>query len=107
MWADARDKGERDARHAQIETVLAAWSTWKGDFAAFCEHVQRDLRLDLGRTMIQSIFFAHGERAPARRRRSSSDEAALRGSFETFFPGAQWVADGKQLEVIINGERFH
>jgi hypothetical protein len=93
-----------EARLARIETVLAAWRTWSGSFTAFCEHVQRGLRIELGKTMVESILFAYGERTPARRTGRSRDEEALRGAFETFFAGAQWVADGKTVEVVIDGE---
>ena len=34
------------------------------------------------------------------------DELALRGSFRTFFPGAQWVGDGMQVPVVVDGQRF-
>ena len=98
---------EHDAKSAKLETVLAAWRVWSGDFGAFCEHLRRDHRLELGNTMISTILFAHGERTPARRGRRSSDESALRGAFQTFFPGAQWVADGKTLEVVIDGQALH
>jgi len=101
-------KDEHEPTSAQLQTVLAAWRAWNGDFGAFCEHVRRDHRLELGNTMISSILFAHGERTPGRRGgRSSRDESALRGAFQTFFPGAQWVADGKTLEVVIDGELWH
>jgi hypothetical protein len=98
---------EREAKLAQVEAVLDAWRTWRGNFSAFCEHVRRDLRIDLGKTLIANILFAHGVRRPARRAGRSRDEHALRGAFETFFPGAQWVADGKQVEVVIDGEVHH
>lgn len=98
---------EPDAKRARIETVLDAWRAWRGDLTAFCEHVRRELRIDLGKTMITSILFAHGERTPVRRAGRSRDEHALRGAFETFFAGAQWVADGKSLEVVIDGEVLH
>jgi hypothetical protein len=96
-----------DAKHVQIETVLAAWRAWRGDFGAFCRHVRRDHRLELGATLIASILFEHGARTPARRPGRSRDEQALRGSFETFFAGAQWVGDGKRLEVVLDGKQFH
>lgn len=102
--SDEHASDEHDPKLAQIETVLAAWRAWHGDFGPFCDHVRHDHRLDLGNTLIASILFAHGERAPARRNGRSRDEHALRGAFETFFPGAQWVGDGKTLEVSINGE---
>lgn len=96
-----------DARQAQIETVLAAWRAWHGSFGAFCAHLRRDHRLELGTTLIASILFEYGLRVPARRVGRSRDDEALRGSFETFFPGAQWVGDGKQLAVVIDGKTFH
>lgn len=101
---DESTSHEHDAKLAQIETVLCAWRAWSGDFTAFCEHVRRDHRLKYGKTMIASILFAHGERTPARRAGRSRDEEALRGAFETFFAGGQWVLDGKTLEVVIDGE---
>jgi hypothetical protein len=97
---------KHDARQAQIETVLAAWRAWRGPFRGFCEHVRRDHRLELGTTLIASILFEYGQRVPARRSGRSRDEEALRGSFETFFPGAQWVGDGKLLKVVLDGKTF-
>ena len=84
--------------------MLCAWRGWHGGFGAFCEHVRREHRLELGNTLIAHILFEHGERTPARRPGRSRDDHALRDAFETFFPGAQWVADGKALEVVIDGE---
>jgi len=104
---EARRDGEHDAKLARIETVLDSWRAWRGDFTGFCEHVRRELRLELGKTMIASILSAHGERTPRRRAGRSRDEHALRGAFETFFAGAQWVADGKTVEVVIDGEVLH
>lgn len=97
---------EQDGKHAQMETVLVAYRAWSGDFTSFCEHVRREHQLEIGKTMIASILFQSGERRPARRAGRSRDEHALRSAFETFFPGAQWVADGKQLEILIDGEVF-
>lgn len=96
-----------DARQAQIETVLAAWQTWHGSFTAFCAHLRRDHRLELGTTLVASILFEYGLRVPARRDGRSRDDEALRKSFEIFFPGAQWVGDGKQLAIVIDGKTFH
>jgi hypothetical protein len=105
--ADEPRAAEHDVRQAQIETVLAAWRVWRGPFGAFCAHLRRDHRLELGRSLIASILFEYGVRTPARRGGRSRDEHALRGAFETFFPGAQWVGDGKQLTVVIDGKIFH
>jgi hypothetical protein len=104
---DPEREAKRDARQAQIETVLTAWRAWHGSFGAFCTHIRRDHRLEFGTTLIASILFEYGLRVPARRDGRSRDDEALRKSFEIFFPGAQWVGDGKQLPVVIDGKTFH
>ena len=97
-------RGGADALH--IETVLAAWRTWEGDFSPFCEHVRHHLRVPFGRTALASILETHGARRAQRRTGRSPDETALRKSFETFFPGAQWVGDGTPVAVTFLGQRF-
>jgi hypothetical protein len=104
---DTQHEPDCDAKLALVETVLNAWHNWHGDFSAFCQHVRRNLRVEIGKTTIANILFTHGARKPARRRGRSRDEHALRGAFDTFFPGAQWVADGKRVEVVIDGEVLH
>jgi hypothetical protein len=89
-----------------LETILAQWRTWRGDFSAFCSHLRRHLRLPYGRTLIASILAQLGERIPNRRPGRSPDEKALRGAFETFFPGAQWTGDGSPITVMLNGQQF-
>jgi hypothetical protein len=68
--------------------------------------VRRDLHVPFGPALITRILSTHDVRRPARRGGRSSDEIASRGSFVTFFPGAQWVGDGMQLPVVIDGHRF-
>ncbi len=102
----APESPEPDARSVQVQTVLSAWSAWDGDFSPFCEHVRTEHRVPLGKSLIASILFAHGARTPERRTGRSRDEEATRGTFETFFPGAQRVGDGKQLELVIDDEAF-
>jgi hypothetical protein len=89
-----------------MQTVLDAWTRWSGSFLDFCKHVQRDLRVPFGRDLVRRILATHGQRKPARRDGRSPDEIALRGAFRTWFPGAQWVGDGMQVPVVIDGQRF-
>ena len=89
-----------------IQTVLDAWARWHGDFGDFCEHVRRDLLVPFGRALISHLLHAHDLRTPARRGGRHSSEIASRGSFITFFPGAQWVGDGMQVSVVLDGQRF-
>ena len=96
-----------DATVPKIETLLDAWRRWDGSvLAPFGEHVRRDLHLDFSNAMIGALLFEHGERIPKRRPGRTPDEEALRGAFETFFAGAQWVGDGTEVEVPIDGEVF-
>jgi len=88
---------------AHIETVLGAYAGWCGGFVAFCEHVQQELRIGWGRDTIAQVLELHGARRPQRRPGRSPDERALRGAFQTFFPGAQWVGDGMTVPVGIGG----
>jgi len=94
------------ATSVQTEVVLSCWKTWRGSFGDFYKHMRDKQRVPFGRSLISDILFVHGERRPARRRGRSPDERALRGAFETFFGGAQWVADGSPIPVTINAERF-
>lgn len=94
------------AEEAQMQAVLDAWTRWEGGFVDFCEHVRTHLHVPFGRDLIGRILLVHGARRPRRREGRSSDERALRGSFRTFFPGAQWVGDGMQLPVVVDGQRF-
>lgn len=95
-----------DVEMLHVQTVLDAWSRWSGSFVDFCKHVQRDLHVPFGRDLVRRILATHGQRKPARRDGRSPDEIALRGAFRTWFPGAQWVGDGMQVPVVIDGQRF-
>jgi hypothetical protein len=89
-----------------IQTILVEWSVWEGKFLPFCEHVRANLRIPCGRTAIAAILEAHGVRLGKRRAGRSPDEKALRESFEAFFPGAQWVADGTPVVVCLFGQDY-
>ncbi len=104
--ATLADAERPDAEGAQMQTVLDAWPRWKGGFLGFCEHVQGELRVPFGRDMLARILEVNGLRRPARRDGRTPDEIATRGAFRTFFAGAQWVGDGMQVPVVVDGERF-
>jgi hypothetical protein len=91
---------------AHAEVVLACWETWRGTFGDFCEHVRQEQRVPFGASIISQILFVNGKRRPQRRPGRSPDERALRGAFETFFGGAQWVGDGSPIAVTVNDQRF-
>jgi hypothetical protein len=91
---------------AQIQTVLSAWADWHGSFGSFVDHIHQDFRVPMGRQGIAHVLEASGVRQPRQRKGRLPDELALRESFETFFPGAQWVGDGMQVPVRVGGETF-
>lgn len=103
---DAEAEPTSEPMSSHIQTVLNAWDGWQGGFIDFCEHAQTDWRVPFGRSLIGQILEAAGVRLRRRRPGRSPDEQALRGSFETFFGGAQWVGDGSPIIVVINGQRF-
>lgn len=98
--------GPPDLMPAQLETVLAAWKTWDGTFKDFAEHVRQNLRVPFGIQLVARVLEQSGVRLRLRRPGRSPDELALRSAFETFFPGAQWVGDGKKLMVVLGGQSF-
>ena len=89
-----------------VQTVLVEWDAWEGGFVAFCDHVAEHLRVPFRRTAIAAILAAHGVRLRRRREGRSPDEKALHESFETFFSGAQWVADGTSVVVRFFDQAF-
>lgn len=97
-----------DPAPARIQAVLDAWERWTNKhrgFRAFCDHVSFHLRIPFGRKHVSDILTAHGVRIPKRRGRPP-DASANRGGFLTFYPNAQWVGDGAQLDVHLNGQRI-
>lgn len=95
-----------DADSVQMQTVLDAWTRWDGTFVGFCHHLHDDLLLPFGHDAVSRILQVHGLRSPTHRKGRSPDESARRGAFRTFFPGAQWVGDGMQVPVLVDGRRF-
>jgi len=89
-----------------IETIVTQWRSWEGSFTDFCDHLQRHHRIPFGRSFISNVLEELGERTPDRRSGRSPDERALRGAFETFFPGAQWVGDGTPVEIHFGEQSY-
>lgn len=97
---------ESDVQSLHVQTVLDAWRRWDGSFLDFCEHVRVGLRVPFGRSLVRRILETHGLRHATKRSGRSPDESARRGAFKTHFPGAQWVGDGMQVPVAIDGAPF-
>lgn len=97
------ESSEVELSNAHFQTILVEWEHWGGSFRDFFQHLQHDCRIPFGRSLITSILETEGVRRPARRPGRPPDEEALRGTFETFFPGAQWVGDGSSINIVIDG----
>lgn len=104
--ATSAQAGEPVGETREVRLVLDAWSRWRGSFRDFCEHARRELRVPFRRSLLARILAVHRVRLPERRPGRSPDERATRGAFRTFFPGAQWVGDGMQVPVAVDGRRF-
>jgi len=104
--ASAPKNPEREVRSLRLETLQKEWSCWKGSFGDFCNHTRNHLHIPWGRTLIGNALEQLGVRKRKRRPGRSPDEKALRGTFETFFAGAQWQGDGSPINININGQTF-
>ena len=63
--------------------------------------------MPFGRDLVRHTLEVAGVRKAIRRTgRRDPNEAALRGAFRTYFPGAQWVGDGMQVPVVVDGQPF-
>lgn len=104
---DAASSDESGAVEAlRIKSVLEAFRHWRGSFVGFCAHVEHDLRIGYGRDLIRRILETEGLRRTSKRSVVERDAIATRGSFRTYFPGAQWVGDGMQVPIVVGEQRF-
>ena len=103
---DTPDEPPTDpAVHADTATILLTYSSWTGSFVTFCEHLRTDHGLKCGRTYVSSVLQAAGLRSP--KRRGGPKQAPWSGeTFRRLFPGAQWIGDGTELAIELDGKRF-
>ena len=72
--ATSTESADDEAAHPRIQAILAAWKSWQGPFTKFCQYVNHELRIPVGRTFISSILSLRGLRKPRRRPGRSPDE---------------------------------
>jgi hypothetical protein len=89
-----------------LAAVARAWQQWDGPFTRFCEHIQRNLGISWKRCTVAARLASLGLRQPRTRPARRVDARAPRGSFATYFPGAQWVSDGSTVTMRVNAQRF-
>lgn len=105
--ADESDQAACDqassATDTAVATILARWPAWSGTFGEFCRHLRAHHRIEAGQTFVSHVLEAGGLRVP---RRQKPDKLWSRHSFKELFPNAQWIGDGSQFFVEIDGQRF-
>jgi hypothetical protein len=89
----------------EYDTVITLWDAWKGNLSDFCTMVKQQ-GIALSRARIEQVLFVSGRRSRKPRKRHRIDSEAVRGALERFFPNAQVAADGKYVELVLNGERY-
>jgi len=77
--------------------IITLWMSWNGPFNAFCEMLRREQRLPFSDTYIGDFLKVAGLRE--RKPRTPVEAPWSRGTFQRFFPGAQWLGDGTTIAV--------
>lgn len=101
----AQDNLDELAVHPDIATILLTYRRWSGRFGAFCDHLREQHGLRCGRTFVASVLQAAGLRATKRRGGPKSAPWSP-DTFRRFFPGAQWLGDGTELTIEVDGQPF-
>lgn len=89
----------------QIATLLVEYPNWKGTMSGFCEYARTELGLPFGRGFITTVLSAAGLHTP-KPRNSPHQAPWSRGAMRRDFPGMQWFGDGKQLSIVLRGQRY-
>ena len=91
----------KDVHLRQITTL---WQSWRGTFLGFCQMLKEQQRLPYGATYVGNLL----ERAGLRKRKSQGQKEASWSSntYRTCYPGAQWLGDGKTVQVYWGDECF-
>ena len=91
----------KDVHLRQITTL---WQSWRGTFLGFCHMLKEQQRLPYGATYVGNLL----ERAGLRKRKSQGQKEASwsPNTYRTCYPGAQWLGDGKTVQVYWGDECF-
>ncbi len=86
----------------RLSLIINEYTSWKGTFTAFCDHLGRNHRIPFKKTFIASVLASVGMRH--KRKKKQPPPPWSDGTYETLFPGFQWVGDGKQLIMDVLGK---
>ena len=85
-----------------MNRIVAEYEPWQGSLPAFVDHL-RSLGLRYGRETVSQILHLAAARNLLRR---PPPAPHARGSTFRPPPGVQWTSDGKQVDVVVDGETF-
>jgi len=85
-----------------VAQVIELYKRWNGPLDRFREVLLEHHRIDISWHLLRSLLALTGHRKLEKRRGLRNPET-IRGALERFFPGAQLMADGKQLQVELDG----
>jgi len=86
----------------EVATLQLEYANWQGTLSDFCTYARDELGLGWGRDFITSVLVLSGQYRP-RSRDGAGREPWSRGTYKTLFPGVQWLGDGTQVALDING----
>jgi transposase InsO family protein len=87
---------------SEVATLQLEYANWQGTLSSFCTYARDELGLGWGRDFITSVLVLSGQHRP-RSREGAAPEPWSRGTYKTLFPGVQWLGDGTQVVLDING----
>lgn len=88
-----------------LATIQLEYADWQGTLSSFCTYVRDELGMDYGRTFITSVLVLSGLHRP-KARQLDVQAPWSRGTYQTLFPGVQWLGDGTLVKLDINGFVF-
>lgn len=87
--------------------VIGLWrSNPRIALTTFRDLLHNEHRIDLSLYTLRRILRLGEGKNRSKPRRPRPDPEAIRGQLQRFFPGAQWMADGKNVALSLSGEVF-
>jgi len=90
--------------NVHVRVIVSLWPEWKGTFHAFCRMLRAEHRVPYGDTFIGSAL--QGFEMRSRKRRQPIEAPWSSETYRKLFPGAQWLGDGFEVTIKLQGEPF-
>ena len=90
-----------------IAQVIELWRRHRGmNLTTFARLLYNQHRLEITIGTLREILRLGEGQPRSKPKRTKPDAEAIRGQLERFFPGAQWMADGKKLTFRLGDRKF-